>query len=69
VWYRSNSFTTLNEKLDEISEYIGDGHSITTKEGVIVLYKDTNFIQIQPFPEDTMMRVAYLNLVLNAYTK
>jgi hypothetical protein len=68
VWYMSNSFVPLNAKVDEISELIGDGHSIKTPHGMIVLYKDVNFVQIQPFPEDTNMRVAYLNLVLNSYT-
>jgi hypothetical protein len=68
VWYRSDNFTTLNAKVDEISNRIGDGHSIRTNNGVVVLYKDINFAQIQPFPEDTLMRVAYINLIINSYT-
>jgi hypothetical protein len=68
VWYKGDSFTNLNRKVDEISELIGEGHSIRTRDGLIAIYKDVNFVQIQPFPEDTQMRVAYINLVLNAYT-
>lgn len=69
IWYKSNSFVDVNAKVDEIAEVIGEGHSIQTTDGLIVLYKDVNFCQPQPFPEDSKIRVMYLNVIINAYTK
>lgn len=69
VWYIGNSFVEVNAKVDEISRVIGEGHSIETEDGLIVLYKDMNFSQPQPFPEDSKIRVVYLNLIINAYTQ
>lgn len=69
VWYKGNSFVDVNAKVDEISKTIGEGYSIKTPDGMVVIYKDVNFCQPQPYPEDTKIRVIYINTVLNAYTQ
>lgn len=68
VWYRGDSFAQLNLKVDEIANKIGEGYSISTSGGAVVLYKEINFAQLQPFPEDSMIRVMYLNILLDACT-
>lgn len=68
VWYKDNSFVNVNSKVSEIANVIGEGYSLPTSDGVVVLYKDMNFAQPQPFLEDSKIRVVYLNLVINAYT-
>ena len=68
IWYRGDSFVDVNAKVSEIARVIGEGHSIPTNDGMVVLYKDMNFAQPQPFPEDSKIRVIYLNLIINAYT-
>ena len=68
VWYKGTGYTALMTKVDEISNTIGEGYSIKTDDGSVILLKDTNFIQIQPFIEESKLRVAYLNLIMYAHT-
>ena len=69
IWYKGNSFVDVNKKVDEIADTIGEGCSIRTSDGMVVIYKDANFAQPQPYPEDSKIRVIYLNMIINAYTK
>lgn len=69
VWYKSNSYLTLMQKVDEIAEAIEEGYSVKTETGNVVIYKDMNFVQIQPFIEESKLRVAYLNLIVYAHMK
>lgn len=68
VWYRDTSYNDINEKCGEISEYIGDGITIPTSDGMIAVFKDTAFIQFQPYEDETGVKLAYLSLILQAYT-
>lgn len=70
VWYKGTGFSQLVEKVDEISRIIGEGYSVQTedKNGCVVLFKDINFAQIQPFTDESQLKVAYLNLIMHAYT-
>lgn len=68
VWYRDTSFEAINNKLDEISAFIGDGCTIATPDGMIAVFKDQAFIQFQPYEDETGVKVAYLSLILQAYT-
>lgn len=67
VWYKGTNYNAVMAKVDEIANTIGEGFSIPTEDGNVVLYKDVNFSQIQPFP-DSDLRVVYLNLIINAHT-
>ena len=68
VWYRDMSYTAINAKLDEISTEIGDGLTVKTDNGMIAIFKDDAFIQFQPYEDETEVKVAYLSLILQAYT-
>lgn len=68
VWYRDESYVSINAKLDEISDAIGDGVTTRTENGIIALFKDDAFIQDQPYEDATEVKVAYLSLILQAYT-
>lgn len=65
VWYKGNSFTALNAKVEEIGNTIGHGYSMHDDQNLVVIHKDDNFYNIQPFPEDSKIRVAYLNLTIS----
>ena len=65
VWYKGNSFTALNAKVEEISNAIGHGYSMHDDRNLVVIHKDDNFYNIQPFPEDSKIRVAYLNMTIS----
>ena len=69
VWYEGTSYADIAAKLDQISNAIDDGVSISTGSGVAYLFKDTNFIQFQPYEasKDTI-KVAYLSMVLHVLT-
>ena len=68
VWYRDDTYKNINAKCDEISQYIGDGLTIPTESGMIAVFKDQAFIQFQPYEDEMGVKVAYLSLILQAYT-
>ena len=63
VWYRDTSYVSISSKLDEISDRIGDGLSIATENDMVILFKDDNFIQFQPYNDNTM-KIAYLSMII-----
>lgn len=64
VWYADTSYASISAKLDEISQVIGEGVSIKVDGGVICLFKDSNFIQYQPYEaSNDSTKVAYLSMV------
>lgn len=64
VWYKDTSYTNITEKIDEISNAIGEGIRIVTDDGYIFLFKDAMFIQFQPMDAvDEFMKVAYLQMI------
>lgn len=65
VWYKGDSFTSLNSKVDEISNTIGLGFSMHDNSNIVIIHRDDNFYQIQPFLDDSKIRVAYLNMIIN----
>ena len=67
VWYRDTSYIAISEKVHEIEKKIGGGISIPVSNGCVVLYKETNFIQIQDYAEDRDLKVAYLSMIVNAF--
>lgn len=68
VWMRSEDYTGINAKLDEIAKRIGAGVLLAADPGYLCIRKGNPFIQFQDIgvPE---IKVAYLNLQLNAYTE
>ena len=63
-WYRTTDFTEMLEKADQIVREIGQGITISTSEGYIVLYPETPLVQTMV---DGDIRSFYINLTLNAY--
>lgn len=68
VWYRSTSYVDISAKVDEIAAAIGEGVSIPTRGGYIVLEKGNPFAQYMPMEGDDTLKVMYLNLILFAHT-
>ena len=68
VWYRSTSFTAISAKVDEIDAAIGEGISIPTNGGAVYLSKGSPFQQYQSMSDDGMLKVIYLNIIINAIT-
>lgn len=71
LWYKGTSLTPLNAKVTEIKQAIGEGKSIKTDTGYIVIYRDSNFSQYQPYDDEgkSNVKVIYLNLILQSYTR
>lgn len=67
IWYRDTSYAAITAKVDAIANAIGEGLSIPLDGGFMVLYKDANFCQFQPFDDDNTVKMAYLSLQLNVY--
>lgn len=65
VWTHSSSFVPLAQLVDQIEERIGEGVQLNTEDGVLMLYKDITFMQIQP-QEDINIKAAYLSLIIEA---
>lgn len=68
VWYRDDTYEHINAKCDEIAAKIGDGITLKTESGMIALFKDQAFMQYQPYEDETGVKIAYLSLILQAYT-
>ena len=63
IWYRSESWTAINLKTDEISEYIGyGGIMIPFDNGSIWLKRGTPFAQNMGDDNDNLIKRKYLNL-------
>ena len=68
VWYRSTSLTEISRKVDVIRAAVGQGLSIPTATGGIMLTKGTPFVQYMPMEGDDTLQVMYLLFDLHAYT-
>ena len=68
VWYKSTSYIQINAKVDEIRAAIGEGISIPTEGGAVYLSRGTPFVQYMPMEGDDTLKVAYINLNLQAIT-
>ena len=64
VWYRDTSYVSITRKLDEISNRIGEGLLLPSGDGYILLFKDTQFIQFQPYEVDDDVKIAYLSMIM-----
>lgn len=71
VWYKGTSRVPLNSKVSDIKQAIGEGKSIKTDTGYIVIYRDANFAQNQPYDDvgKSNVMVVYLNAILQSYTR
>lgn len=71
VWYKDTSLVGINAKVAEIKQAIGEGKSIQTDTGFIVISRDSNFSQFQPYDDagKSNVKVVYLNMVLHSYTR
>lgn len=68
VWYRSDSYTGVMAKVDEIGRKLESGYSVPIDGGgCVILMKDSNFAQFQPYEVDSSMKVAYLSLIMYAF--
>ena len=71
VWYKDTSRVSLNAKVSDIKQAIGEGKSIKTETGFITLHRDSNFSQNQPYDDEgkSNIKVAYLNIIIHSYTR
>lgn len=56
VWYRSESWTALNAKVDEISQAIGSGVTLECDEGGIIVRKGSPWAQTLGDDTDNMVK-------------
>lgn len=56
LWYRSESWTALNAKVDEISQAIGSGITLECDEGGIIVRKGTPWAQPMGDDSDNMIK-------------
>lgn len=64
VWYRDTSYISIAETLDDISNRIGEGLLLSSGHGFVLLYKDSQFIQFQPYETDNNVKIAYLSMIM-----
>ena len=68
VWYWSKGYEEIAAKTDEITAKIGEGIMLRVGPGYVCLRPDTPLVRLQP-TEDYRLKVAYINLQINVYTK
>lgn len=64
VWYRDTSYVSIAETLRNISNRIGEGLLLPSGRGFILLFKDSQFIQFQPYEVDNDVKIAYLSMIM-----
>lgn len=69
VWYRDTSYVSIAATLDGISNRIGEGVLLPSGEGFILLFKDSQFIQFQPYEVDSDVKIAYLSMIMENNNK
>lgn len=67
VWYWSESYNGIMETVDKIVAAIGSGVLLPAGPGYVCIRPATPLVQFQP-ADDYQLKIAYLNLQLNAYT-
>ena len=70
VWYRGESYEELDAKVDEIAAAVpaGRGVLLPAGNGYLWLNRASPWAQLMP-TVDRHLKVAYINLQLNAYTE
>lgn len=69
LWYRSESWTAINAKTEEISAYIGLGGKIIKCDGGrIWIKRGTPFAQNMGDESDNLIRRKYLNITIEFMT-
>lgn len=69
LWYRSESWTAINAKTEEISEFIGRGGKIINcDKGRIWIKRGQPFAQNMRDDTDTLIKRKYLNLSIEYFT-
>ena len=67
VWYRSTSWTEITAKVNAISTAVGEGVTIPTQSGCVMLNKGSPWAQEMPMEGDDTLKVIYLNFIINAF--
>lgn len=69
LWYRSESWTAINAKAEEISAYIGRGGKIIQCDnGRIWIKRGTPFAQNMGDDSDSLIKRKYMNLSIEYFT-
>ena len=68
LWYRSDTYDDICAKADEIAGAIGEGVSLPTAHGAVIIGMEDNFCQFQPYAGDTALKCAYLSMNLQNNT-
>ena len=68
LWYRTESWTGINAKTQEISQFIGKSHLLECDGGGIIVRKGTPFAQPMGDDTDNMIKRKILNLQLTFVT-
>lgn len=64
VWYKSNSWTAINAKTEEISKKLQGGAKLKTDDGAVILYRGTPFSQNIPKDNaDSTVKGKYINII------
>lgn len=66
VWDRAASQAGALQKADEIGAAIGEGVSVATEHGCVVIGKGATFAQVMPKPGDAALHCVYLDMTLQA---
>ena len=68
LWYRSDTYSEICAKADEIAAAIGEGVSLPTEDGAVYLYAGDTFAQYQDMAGDETLKCAYLSMSIHAIT-
>lgn len=62
VWYKSNSWGEISEKVEQIEKYIDGGHTIQTDGGVAFFVKGSPFAQRMADDSSELIRRILINI-------
>lgn len=67
VWQQSTSFVGVNNVIDTVIDTVGEGVSIPTGNGCVVMYPSNPYIQSQP-SDDPSLKILYVNFEIQCLT-
>lgn len=67
IWYKSNSWSAINAKTEELSQALSGGYNIKCDTGIITLERGNPFAQNRP-TEDKTVKCKYINITAHYNT-
>lgn len=68
VWYRANTWKSINAKTEEISQALANGVRLACDDGYILIYRGSPFAQNRNPGDDNLIKCKYIQITADYIT-